>query len=338
MIIIVLYRKYHSTIRITGPRLSWLNPLTWRWGWILLILFLLPALWPLGKYFILAWIAGMDYNVRGTDPSTYGVLPTKKQEVIGPKKPIQLNENENRYQFFVDTPRKLGWQTLPTEVRVDVPLDGVPRYAGTNIALLGRAKVKIDCPGYRSGGAVKLFAKADDENWVHLGNSNSFTLQDTGAVNGGGALLVKGVREGVFRGDSNPIEITVGSVRGHERIATTKVCESGSFQPWGTIQVGNAQESPHWTLYLRFADPSGQTIQRSVMQQKPGEVFLSVMEKTTTNRTVFREVVSKPANVYEKGIKPFERDLLLGIHVPDITWNDGSRSVIVEVILDIDNT
>ncbi len=263
----------------------------------------------------------------------YGA-PSGKNSGISIQRPHRRTENKNRYQFFVDQPRKMGWKVLPTEVDFEIPLDGVPRYLGMNIAFLGGSQLTIDCPGYWSGGRVKLFAKADEKNFVHLGHANPFSLTESGSVTGGGAILVKGEKDPNYEAISNRIHVEVAPLPGHHRIATTKICDAGTGYDWGTVQVGTREQSPPWQLYIRFADQNGITLTPSVMQQKPGEILFGVMENKEL-KEVFSEIVSKAANVYEPfNVPRHVTDPMLRIKTPNI----AEGKVVVEVILDIDNT
>ncbi len=314
-------------------KLPW--PKKIRWGWIILIILCLPIIWPIVRFIGLVWIAGMDYNTRGTHLSEYSIFPKTASIQRIPALPPR-NENRNRDLFFVDTPRKLGWKVLPTEVDFDIPLDGVPRYLGLNTVFLAGSRLTIDCPGYFSGGKVKLFAKGDDEKFTHLGNHNAFSLRESGSVTGGGAILVKGEKARGYQALSNRIHAEVKPLPGHHRIATTKTCETGMAiaYDWGTTQIGTRNDSPQWQVYVRFADVNGITLTPSVMQQKPGQVTFMVKGDKGW-RQIFTEIVSKPANLYGSyNVPAGEKDPMLRIQVPNLP----EGKVIVEVILDIDNT
>ena len=280
-----------------------------------------------------AMAAGIDGATRDTPRSAWGVTlgSSAPQPVVTRR---ARTENKDRYQFFVDSTRKLGWKVLPTEVDFDIPLDGTPRYLGMNVAFLGGSELKIDCPGYWSGKRVKLFAKADEETFTHLGHDNSFPLIESGSVTGGGAIIVKGEKDSGYEATSNRIHVEVAPLPGHHRIATTKVCDAGTGYDWGTVQIGTREEAPPWQLYIRFADEKGITLTPSVIQQKPGEILFGVMEDKQL-KEVFSEIVSKATNVYEPFNVPRQaEDPMLRIKTPNIT----EGKVVVEVILDIDNT
>lgn len=292
-------------------------------GWIVSIWLLIIA-WP--------WVVPLVWEIP--QASYRAKMQTTAQPVV--PKPHPWTENKTRYEFFVDTPRKFGWKVLPMEVDLHIPLDGKPRYSGLNVAFLAGSRVTIECPGYKSGGKVKLFAKADDEDFVHLGNKKTFRLQETGSVTGGEAILVKGEKTGRYEATSNRIKINASPLPGHHRIATTKVCETGMgiAYDWGRVQFGSKADSPPWRLYIRFADVNGITLSPDVMQQKPGQVMLGVMEKGKL-RPVFTEIVSKAANVYTSSDVPSsEENAMLRIQTPNLP----EGRMIVEVILDIDTT
>lgn len=311
---------------------SWKGPRI-RWGWIILILLLLPFVWPLVSLVGLWWLAAADYSIRGTHPSQYGVIAPKKP-ISNPVRRKSRTENEERYKFFVETPRKHGWGVLPTEVSVDVPLDGQPRYLGINVAMLGGSRIRYDCPGYWSGGEVKLFAKADEPQFMHLSHEQTFNLYNTGSVTGGSAILIKGEKNPRYQGISNRVNVKADELPGHIRIATTRICETGYGYDWGTVQVGKRKDSPPWEIYIRFADLNGFTLPNDWVRQRPGQIMIGVMENGKF-RSVFDEVVSKPANQYSSGLMPEQaEDLFLRIQPP----NSPEGAVIAEVILDIDNT
>ena len=304
------------------------------WLWVLGVAgpWVIPLVWQIPQ-----WSIQTAYSTPQAPPSKIQFSTQK----------MPRNENEDRNEFFVETPRKLGWKVMPTRVDFNVPLDGKERYLGLNIDMFKGARLQIDCPGYWSGNDVALYAKGDDKDWYHLAHSNTITVRDTGTVNGKGALLVRGVRKAFPKnGDSNVIIAEVSPRPGHVRIATTKVCETRNAdgterrgEPWGIVQLGKATGSPHWEVYVRFADAEGLTIHPDVMQQKPGRIMLGVPEEDAQGKKTFRsmvsEVVSKPANVYGKySVPEDEEDPFLLIQPPNVP--DGV--VTIEVILDIDYT
>lgn len=89
----------HSSLTTTSKGLfQWSSVRCWfpekiRWGWIILILLLLPIIWPAAKFVGLAWVAGMDYNTRGTHPTDWGVWkkPSPRPVQIAPEKLLQWN-------------------------------------------------------------------------------------------------------------------------------------------------------------------------------------------------------------------------------------------------------
>ena len=331
-IAVALWRGYRRVHTLSSKSL-WQKCPKIPWGWIIVLLVLLPLLWPVVAYIGLAWFALMDYNIRGTNPATYGVLPQQKTPVVQ-KKMIRRNDNENRYKFFVETPRKNGWKVLPMKVDVDVPLDGRIRYLGLNVAMLGGSRIRYECPGYWSGGEVKLFAKADEPQFTYLAHEQTLNLYNTGSVTGGSAILIKGEKNPRYQGTSNRVSVQAYPLAGHTRIATTKVCESGFGYDWGKVQVGGKRtDSSPWEIYVRFADMNGFTLSDDLVQQKPGQIMIGV--KKSRFEIVFDEVVSKPANQYGcYSVPEYEEDLFLRIQPPNVP----EGRVIVEVILDIDNT
>ncbi len=310
--------------------MSWTQGLTWKapkfstiLTWVVVIWLLLVAgPWVLPYIFWELPKASIEARIGKSEQ--YYVVPSIRSRT----------ENEDRVQFFVNSPRKLGWKVLPTEVDFDIPLDGIPRYSGLNIAFLGGSRVNIVCPGYWSGGKVKLYAKGGEASFIHLGHENSLPIVESGSVTGGGAILVKGVKDKRYEAISNLIHAEVEPLPGHHRIATTKVCDAGLVYDWGTVQFGTRADSPPWQIYVRFADENGITLKPSVTQQKPGQIFFGVMENGKLQEA-YSDIVSKAANIYGSYSVPrWAKNPFLRIQTPNI--EEGK--VIVEVILDIDNT
>ncbi|MCE9643299.1 MAG: hypothetical protein K8Q97_03195 [Candidatus Andersenbacteria bacterium] len=254
------------------------------------------------------------------------------------------NENGDRYKFFVEGPRKHGWKIIPAKVDVEVPLDGRPRYLGINLAFLGGSRIKYTCPGYWSGGEVRLFSQASEPTPHHLAHEETIPLYNTGSVTGGDAIRIWGVKTLGYRGVSNRVIAEVFPLPNHIRIATAKrVLTRNPQNPqecygydWGTVQVGNGADSPLWQVYIRYADMNGITLSDDLVQQKPGQVMIGVVENNKFRDVLQEEtVVSRPANLYGTySVPSYEEDLFLRIQPPNVPEGE----VMIEVIYDIDYT
>lgn len=189
---------------------------------------------------------------------------------------------------------------------------------------------------------MKLFSQASESTPHHLAHEETIPLYNTGSVTGGDAILIWGEKNLGYRGVSNRVIAEVYPLPNHVRIATTKrVLTHNPQNPqeryaydWGTVQVGNGTDSPLWQVYIRYANMNGITLSDDLVQQKPGQVMIGVMEGNVF-RDVLKEetVVSKPANLYGTySVPSYEEDLFLRIQPPNVPEGE----IMIEIVYDID--
>ena len=303
---------------------------------ILLCLAFLPQLVGAGKW-ALAWIvSGPDQLFRGTPRSEWGVLSTPTTSAEESEFRAVVDPSELRLDHFVDGPRDWGWQTLPTEVEVNIPLDGKPHYSGLNFSLLGGSKLRIDCPGHNYNDYFRLYAQGDQQNWKIIGESDTFPLVETGRASG--ALFLKGTRKSMCKATNATVRAEVATLPGHTRIATWKVANGGESLQWGRLLDPGTLP---WNLYVRFADEDGITLSPSVMQQYPARIHVCRVLKledppkdapSTKLISIMEKVISEPERVFGDYIVQEEKPFL-AITPPDIP----GKKVRIEVILDIEH-
>lgn len=288
------------------------------------ILMLLVSLWNVVTPFSYRVLVDSFDNYRTpnspvTEPSSADV-PTRRT----------VDQNELRTEYFINGPKRWGWETLPTEVEVAVLIDGVARFTGLNVALMEDCDIRVSCPGYNQDQSYAIFLQEGTGRWFPLSRSDEEFVV-TGLGNLHGAYM----SYGRVSSSRNPgrVHYTMQATpkEGHTRIATWKVAEGGYAPQWGILPDPAKFK---WNLYMRFADEAGMTITPSVMQQNPGAIRVGKLAAAQGEgeqlSPTFEKLLSEPERVYGEYIAKGE-DRFLAIGTPDL----AGKKVRIEVILDI---
>ena len=240
-----------------------------------------------------------------------------------------VDQNELRTEYFINGPKQWGWETLPTEVEVNLPFDGVPRFTGLNVALMEGSDIQVSCPGYPGDGVHTIYFREGSGKWFHLSRPEE-ELEVTGLGNLHGAYTTRGR---ALPSNHGSIHYTMQAIpkQGHTRIATWKVTDGGYTPQWGLLPDPAKFK---WSLYVRFADEAGMTLSPSVMQQQPAAIRVGKLTPTQGEgeelSPTFEKLLSEPERVFGESIAKGE-DRFLAIGTPDL----AGKKVRVEVILDI---